>query len=293
MTAKSVTGTIRAWAKRCVPASARGWIRSNTPALLDGFRSLGRRSCSRPYLGFVLAYNRGNAIVHRLRREGVFEEDLGRAMVSDLERAPGLFLDVGANIGLMSLYVLSRRPSQKIIAFEPGPTQRRYLGETVSRNGLEDRVTIVDRAVGAAPGTHEFIVHRGADIGKDGLADTGRGDVAERIVVEVGTLDGWWAEAGKPAVSVVKIDTEGAEKLVIDGASAVLTEARPVVFFELEEANLRAYPYTAADVVGVFTRAGYGVFTLGGDRVTAENVADAARAADTFRAAPMAPASHL
>jgi len=276
--------TLRSIAKRLLPVAVRRWLRERTPGFLDGVRSLGRKTCTRRYLGFTLVYNRGNSLVHRLRQEPVFERELGEAMVADLTRTPGLFLDVGSNLGLMSLFVLSKLPHQKIFAFEPGPTQRRLLTETVSRNNLDDRVEIIGRAIGASSGRQTFFVHRSADVAKDGLVDTGRSDIAERIEVEVETLDRWWAAAGKPEVSVIKVDTEGAEKLVFDGAREMITATRPAIYFEMEESNLRSYPYDAPDVLGSIARIGYGFSTLDGEPVTVETLAKAMGTADTFRA---------
>jgi FkbM family methyltransferase len=67
---------------------------------------------------------------------------------------PGqLCLDVGANVGQ---YVLQfghwTAPHGRIIAFEPYPETVRVLERHVRMNGLEDRVWIVNAAVGGIPG---------------------------------------------------------------------------------------------------------------------------------------------
>lgn len=285
---RSWRAAAKSLAKAAVPASLRRAVRERLPAALDAVRSFGRETCTRRYRGFTLFYNRGNSLVHRLRHEAAFEPELCDSIVAELRRAPGVLLDVGANVGLVTLGTLAALPTQRVVAFEPGPTQRRLLERTVAENGLADRVSVVSSAAGAEPGTLTFFVHRGADVAKDGLADTGRGEIAERIEVEVDTLDRWWRAAGEPAVSVIKVDTEGAEKLVVDGARELLRHAQPTVFFELEASNLRAYPYDAADVVRAFDAAGYAVTTMAGEPVTPETALAAMAAADTFRARPAA-----
>ena len=50
-----------------------------------------------------------------------------------------MFLDIGANIGLVSAYVISRMPQITIHAFEPGLNQREFLVKTVENNSLKNK----------------------------------------------------------------------------------------------------------------------------------------------------------
>jgi precorrin-6B methylase 2 len=61
----------------------------------------------------------------------------GDRIVAELTKAATpTFLDVGANIGLMTLNVLASVPSARIHAFEPGPDQRSLLERTIAANRL-------------------------------------------------------------------------------------------------------------------------------------------------------------
>jgi protein O-GlcNAc transferase len=53
------------------------------------------------------------------------------------------------------------------------------------------------------------------------------------------TLDAVWEEESRPEISVVKIDVEGAELDVLEGATAVLRTCRPAVMVELAEPDAR------------------------------------------------------
>src|SRR3974390_562522 len=55
-------------------------------------------------------------------------------------------VDVGANIGIFTLYAAREAPAAKIVALEPFPDTRERLVELVEGNGLSGRVTIMDCA---------------------------------------------------------------------------------------------------------------------------------------------------
>jgi FkbM family methyltransferase len=178
-----------------------------------------------------------------------------------------LFLDIGANIGLMTLNVLAELPAARVVAFEPGRHQAEFMSNTIRENGLEERVTLIRAALGREKGTAEFAVHRSQHSSGDGFVDTGRAGGTSRASVEVLTLDEWWADRGMPGVQGMKIDTEGAELWVLEGGRRLLQACRPLVVFELHPENLQAYPHSASDVVGFLHSLGYAVTTLGGKTV--------------------------
>lgn len=258
--------------KKHVPDPLWQAIRHPYFKALDFFRDLGPLVRHRKYCGIVLYYNRGNNIIRRLKKEPIFEKEMCQAIVKELEKAANpVFLDIGANIGLISLYVISKISDVKIHAFEPGPVQRSSLLMTVEKNGFNGTVTIYAEALGKEAGTATFYSHDPKYVAGDGFIDTGRARDAHPIEVSINTLDAWWASAGKPAVQVVKIDTEGAELWVLQGASAFLKMCKPVIFMEIEPQNLRVYPYNHFDILEFLSNQGYGLFTLSGEKVGKEN----------------------
>jgi FkbM family methyltransferase len=147
------------------------------------------------------------------------------------------------------------------------------LERTIAANGLEGRVAVYPEALGSQVGDRAFVVHDPAHAALDGFIDTGRaGQVGAIIRVRVQTLDGWWHSLDCPHVHVVKIDTEGAELWILEGAHELLAECRPVLFLEIQRANLAVYPYKALDVLDWLTRHRYGVEAYDGTAVTTENL---------------------
>jgi FkbM family methyltransferase len=219
----------------------------------------------------------------RLKNEKVYEEEMCVHLVKTLQkkRKP-ILMDIGANIGLVSTYLLKEVPNLFIYAFEPGPTQAGLLQKTITINSLQNSIKLSQIALSDSSGKKVFFAHPNRDQAKDGLVDTGRGEKTVEIEVETMTLDEWWKGEGKPHVDVVKIDTEGAELLVLRGASEFLKEAKPIIYLEIEESNLKAYPYGKEDIVQFIYSNGYILETIDGQEVDSQNIFKEYINQDTF-----------
>jgi FkbM family methyltransferase len=251
----------------------------------DAAYALLPRSASRRYQGYRIFFNRGNALVARLRTEPVFEAAVSAYIVAQLPR-DSVMIDVGANIGLVSLYALAHRPNLRVVAIEPGPVQYGFLRKTIEFNGLSERARLFNCALSERSGTMDFFTHTGGDQAKDGLIDTGRGSKTTKISVPVRTLDEVTLAEGLKRVDLIKIDTEGAELFVLRGARETLKWHRPTIVFELERSNLKAYPYGPSDIIDWLSEQGYRVETLEGHACTRENLEEMMVATDTFVALP-------
>jgi hypothetical protein len=103
--------------------------------------------------------------------------------------------------------------------------------------------------VGGAQGESEFYTAAPAEGAFDGSRPTGRVATTGRVRVPVTTLDHEWAARECPPVSVIKIDVEGGEFGVLQGAAACLRETRPFVLLEWNELNLRAHGTRLGDLL--------------------------------------------
>jgi FkbM family methyltransferase len=134
-------------------------------------------------------------------------------------------LDVGANVGLYSLLAASIG-GVRVKAFEPDDGARRIAEANVARNGLGGLVEISAHAVGAAAGSSAF---------STGLGPMNRlmpeGTAGGVRTVDLVTLD----DVATDRVALVKIDVEGEEAGVLDGAEQLLRRDRPVVIVEAND----------------------------------------------------------
>lgn len=146
-------------------------------------------------------------------------------------RLPRVFFDVGASYGLHSLRWLAH--GVRAISFEPNPACHPWFRECCARNGVQPEIHAV--AVADKPGTAELAVPEEATyeatiVSAVRAGWAGRGGVSVIGVPRV-ALDDFVAEHGI-VPDLVKIDTEGSERLVLDGARGVLERARPLVVLE-------------------------------------------------------------
>jgi FkbM family methyltransferase len=138
-------------------------------------------------------------------------------------RPDDLFVDVGAHVGLYTLWALDALAV--VIAVEPNPDAVGQLRENLALNGFSAEV--VEAAVGAAPGR---MAMGGEDLLRQHLVLDGSSSPAATATVEVRVLDD---VVGDRTVRGLKIDVEGAERLVLEGASRLL-EAGRVAVMQLE-----------------------------------------------------------
>jgi len=236
------------------------------------------------FAGYKVYYQPGNALVARVRKAGgTFEPELTADIVTLLRDHPNpVLLDIGANIGLITLAVVRAVPNARVYAFEPGPTQYALLRKTILKNTLSDTIASIEAAAADTKGVVSFFTHTGGGDAKDGLKDTGRAASTHQIEVPSITLDAWIQSIPIPSISAIKIDTEGAELLVLRGARNVLRRFKPRVYFELDERNLKPYPYEPEDIVKFFLEENYSVQTLDKKPVSSSNVRESMKSTDTF-----------
>lgn len=151
-----------------------------------------------------------------------------------LPKAPGLFVDVGVNIGQTLARVKAVEPDRHVVGFEPNPECCRVLKRLMELN-VYGRVTLIEAALADHAGTTQLHVDEPADV--RGSIITGFRDNMKpgKRTVEVPVLDGRelaTRELGE-RVGFIKIDVEGAELEVLRGLRPVIERDRPLILFEL------------------------------------------------------------
>ena len=221
------------------------------------------------YHGFKLEYGRGDVLVYLFSVTGQYEPQVAAYLKSNLARGAAV-VDIGANVGFFSLAVLALIPGSTVHMFEPSPRPRSRLASSIARNRLEARAILNPLALYSEPGEMDFFVHTGYHSAFDGFRDTNYALAGEptRIKVPVTTLDLYVAEAGITHLDLVKIDVEGAELSVLQGAERTLRELRPRVLFEIGQQNLDPYGLRPEHIYGFFREHGYNVQDIIGKPVT-------------------------
>ena len=186
------------------------------------------------------------------------EDDEGFQRSLDLLRPGGAAIDIGANIGVWSLLAAERQPDARIHAFEPVPEVAARCRRHVTLNGLGTIVLNV-AAVAAEDGVAPFYAIRTENTGASSLIR--RRFPADEIAVPVITLDTYIERGRLDRVDVLKVDVEGAERLVFIGGRRTLARAdAPAIFFEVDERLCAAAGTTPREVKQLLIAYGYGIF---------------------------------
>lgn|GEM_PF-775473 len=167
-------------------------------------------------------------------------------------RTGSTFVDVGANIGVYAGWA-SRLvgPGGRVMAFEPVPATRDYLEHVIALNHL-DNLQLIPKAVGAQSGTVTLWVLPRASGLTTALPPTA-GSAAQPVEVPLTTLDDELAARGGPAPALVKIDVEGLEIAVLQGAARTLAgPTPPAVVFETHGPYLVRAGVNFGDLPGWF-----------------------------------------
>ena len=129
-----------------------------------------------------------------------------------------MFVDVGANTGQTALRMAESFPAARIYSFEPvRATFDKLRAITAHVAGVE----CVNAALGATPGEAMMTTDRNR---KNTLVP--EVTAGSRANVRVDTVDNFCAERGIDHIDLLKIDTEGYEASVLEGASHLLQQGR-------------------------------------------------------------------
>ena len=204
------------------------------------------------YSGISLKINTGEEIGKRIYYYGKYEPEQEEALVQYLK--PGaVFFDLGANIGVFS--ILGARGRAKVYAFEPSRKVGRRLGENIKLNSEEHNITVVPAAVADKSGSLDFYETRDGNWGVGRIFDFNPSVQSEKYQVPVKSLDEFAREFGRP--DFIKIDIEGAEWLVLNGAKETLAKGSPTVLIEFHPREISSLGGSVEKCVGILEEFGY------------------------------------
>lgn len=191
---------------------------------------------------------------------------------------PGMCVfDVGASVGfytLISAWRVGRKGA--VHAFEPQPTIFRLLEDDVRMNGFSSFVAVNQLALSNKSGRVWFEF---GTVTHSGMGHFARGTVLSHFEqVETMTLDEYVRWKNISAIDYLKIDVEGAEMLVLQGAGETLTRCRPrIIQCEVSHATYQRFGFCPIDVIQILQGYGYNPYHLTGGElspVTAYKPAD-------------------
>lgn len=194
---------------------------------------------------------------------GYYELPLTRMIKNIALREGGMLLDVGANYGYFSLLWTALRPDNSAEAIEASPRNLVALTRNIEKNGLARRINLHALAAGNHAGATQF------DMGPD--EQTGWGGITQNadttaVTVPLQRMDQLFADR---SFSVLKIDCEGADAWVLEGAELLLRDRKiKHIFMEENFVRQEQLGIPARTAVSMLERMGYRCEEISGSRAS-------------------------
>ena len=180
-------------------------------------------------------------------------------------------LDIGAHHGLYTLLAAKRvGRSGRVIAFEPSPREIRALRLNILLNHCRN-VTIEGVALGRSSTMATLYVVQGIQTGCNSLRPPIVISETSPVEVLVVRLDDWARQRRLGPVDFIKLDVEGGELAVLEGAGhLLLQEPRPVILAEVQDLRTRPWGYSAKEILRYLCDRQYRWFRLSDEGTLAE-----------------------
>lgn len=186
---------------------------------------------------------------------GKFDDEVFQSIRGSLD-AGTVFLDVGANVGYYSLLAIDCvGPDGQVHAFEIDSRPLKCLRKTVVANKLNNLI-IHEVALGQNEGTAYLAM-------KSDCGHSSAGSELQGIAVPMAPLDSFQHKFDGRRISAIKIDVEGAELAVINGAKNIIREHQPAIVCEVFDDHLRRHGHTSEQLMQCLIQFGYECFWLG------------------------------
>jgi len=192
---------------------------------------------------------------------GTTEPEVQAAL--DMLLRPGMTVyDIGANVGFHAIAAARRiGPDAKVVCFEALPDNAKRIEYNAASNKLAN-VQVIAAALGKSEGEAAFWTSRQPTWGK--LASVGKkpDKFAKEVSVSLRRLDSIVDELKLPPPTLIKMDVEGSELDVLEGARQTLERHHPILLIEAHGTN--------AAIENFLLATGYRVGVLGKNVPVAE-----------------------
>lgn len=202
--------------------------------------------------------------------------DLGtQLLISGLLRPGDRFVDIGANVGMMTLLGAGRVGAEgRVDSFEPNPACAEHIRSLIARNQIS-HIHVHEAAAGDVDSELTLVIPRynseEASFTRFGSAEAD--DRFDHKRVPVRRADAILSEDPRPPI-LIKSDAEGYECFVLRGLIETIRGAKPIVTTEVVAVSLKQAGNTPGDITAFFEELGYQGWTMGLRKAGARHVFD-------------------
>ena len=181
--------------------------------------------------------------------------------LSMLKDGKGDVLDIGANLGIMTVHLANHLPNSTIHAFEPMPTNASILKRIIAKFNLK-KAKIHEVALGDDSGTVKMVLPVNGATVMQGLSHVKHESITEwnegkEVDVKLDKLDNI---INGQVIQGIKIDVENFEYFALKGGTRIISAHHPIIYAELWDNENRKQCF---DLLSSFN---YSVFVAGKKR---------------------------
>lgn len=208
--------------------------------------------------GFIM----GHPFYHLDREviiKGCYDKPLHNFLEKHIKPSMVVF-DIGANIGEITVHMAKLTGlSGRVYAFEPAPTLLKRLWENVTINGVDNIVIIHDVALSNENGNAMFSF---AEIdmenrGMGSLVNRDNNVVSRELMVKNTRMDDFVLHEVIKRIDLIKVDIQGGEINLIEGALHTLDKLEPDIVIEVSPSDLACLGKKPADLIRLLEDVGY------------------------------------
>ncbi len=219
--ARGVARRLAAWPLRAVDARTR----------IEALESLSEQAIVEATVpGATLRFFAPTSLL-RSRATGLLDKEPDTIRWIDAMSADAVLWDIGANVGVYSLYAAARLRCA-VLAFEPSAANFYILARNIQLNGFEDRVSGYCLALSGATGLG--VLNLDSNAPGTAMSQFGHAGEASRyssgrptLQAMIGfTIDDFIARFDPPFPTAIKLDVDGLEWPILQGATRTLNDRR-------------------------------------------------------------------
>lgn len=199
--------------------------------------------------------------------------DPAQEELRDLAIGKGVIVDVGVNIGSVSLMLATFAPNARIYGFEPDPKNFAKARHNVALNGNQN-ISLINKGLGADRSSAKLFNVNKTNNGMNRILLGSAPELAatEYCEIEIIKFDDFAMEEALDRIDLIKIDVEGYELRVLEGAKASLRRFTPDLFIELDDDFLREQGDSASDLISFLEKFDYDIHSSpDGESVTSSD----------------------
>jgi len=197
------------------------------------------------------------------------------ALIMQITKNCRSIVDVGANVGYYSVNIPLMSPSvTRVYAFEPLAEAYEQLCRNIQLNKIDHVVRHFNVAVSNNETSMELFVPKVFGSSATSSVELHPEVANSKVVVDSITLDKLFKNQIIENCDFLKIDVEGGEKFVLEGASELLSVERPVILAEILRKWSLAQGYNANEIILYLRQKGYRSYAIGENLFEINEISD-------------------